>query len=82
MICIKKTFRLKNVFARNRVWTVIGEGTVYIDCLLFHKEEEIKKERQKKETRNVRNQELDVKQTHIYIDGVYKEKPLPPKKQF
>jgi len=40
----KKTFRLKSVFVRNRVWTVIGEGTVLIDSLLLHREE-IKKGR-------------------------------------
>jgi len=33
------------VFVRNRVLTVIGEGTALIDSLLFHTEEEIKKER-------------------------------------
>ena len=41
-----KTFHLKRVFVRKRVWTVIGERTVLIDSLLFRtEEEEIKRER-------------------------------------
>jgi hypothetical protein len=33
------------VFVRKRIWIIIGEGTVLINSLMFHTEEEIKKER-------------------------------------